>query len=347
MNNSGGSGSDDDFSKCDREDPDSQTFGEPHSKEEGKETPLGIKILTALFIINGIIALLTVASGLTWDLDFFHKLIVGVAAFPIAYGLWKGLSWGRIAGIIIVLLAIAVPIFNLIRLKEGASTVSLILNIFLLVYLFKGNVKDYFSEDGKDYSKRGEGLFQMRGLLKGVGPLFEKEIEVDRSLDKLYKPALDQLERDHNLKVKDSSENKIEVKFGSRWSVKDNKRGSAEVVFEKKKTIDVEYGFFSEILISTLVIYFPLLFVVGFAAYGGVYIISVFMAVILLVFLKYHHHCFKKTADNYHSKLKKVFFVLDSDEFTFCETCGYELDVGEGHNLEKCPSCGSDVRKTR
>lgn len=125
---------------------DSSTFGEAHSKEKGKERPLGIKILTVLLIINGIIALLALASGLTWDLDFFHRLIVGVAAIPTAYGFWKGLSWARKAAIMIVLLAIAVPIINVIRLKEGegGSSISLFVNIFLLVYLFKGNVKDYF-----------------------------------------------------------------------------------------------------------------------------------------------------------------------------------------------------------
>lgn len=124
---------------------DSPAFEEGHPKEKGKERPLGIKILTILFIINGIITLLAVASGFTWDLDFFHQLIVGVAAFPIAYGLWKGLSWARIAAVIIVLIAIAMPIINLIRLEgEGGSTISLFLNILLLLYLFKGNVKDYF-----------------------------------------------------------------------------------------------------------------------------------------------------------------------------------------------------------
>ncbi len=124
---------------------DSPAFGENHSKKKGEERPLGIKILTILFIINGIISLLVVASGLTWDLDFFHQLIVGVAAFPIAYGLWKGLSWARIGAIMIVLIAIAIPIINLIQLEgEGGSSISLFVNILLLVYLFKGDVKDYF-----------------------------------------------------------------------------------------------------------------------------------------------------------------------------------------------------------
>lgn len=150
MNDNEGSRFDDDFqnknesdSKNEWGDQDSEAFGEGHSKDEGKERPLGIKILTVLFIINGIMALLVVASGIRWDLDFLHQLIVGVVAFPIAYGLWKGLSWARIAAILIVLLAIAKPIINLIRL-EGSSTISLFLNILILVYLFKGNVKDYF-----------------------------------------------------------------------------------------------------------------------------------------------------------------------------------------------------------
>ncbi len=178
--------------------------------------------------------------------------------------------------------------------------------------------------------------------------MFEKKIDVDNAPKKLTKPALDQLAKDANFEVKDSSEEKIEVKFGSWWSAKDNKRGSAELEFKKRaNTIDINFSFFSEILVSTLIIYSPILFVVGLAAYGGVYLVSILMTLVLLGFVKYHHYCFEKTADNYHSKLKDIFFVLDSDEFTFCESCGSELDVSEEVGLEKCPICGSKIRRTR
>lgn len=181
--------------------------------------------------------------------------------------------------------------------------------------------------------------------------MFEKKVDLDdfdKPVDEFYKPTLDQLRRDHNFTVKDSSDDNIKVKFGSWWSAKDNKRGSANLRFEEKtNTIDIDISFLSEIFIASLIIYFPLLFVVGLAAYGGVYIISVFMAVILLGFLKYHHYCFKKTAENNRSKLKNIFYVLDSDWLTFCKNCGYELDVSEEGRLKRCPTCGSKVRKTR
>ncbi len=117
MDENAGSDADEDFQN--KDDPESKNgwggsdtpaFGEDNPKKESEGRPLGIKILTVLFIISGIISLLIVASGLTWDLDFFHQLIVGMAAFPIAYGLWKGLSWARIGAIMIVLIAIAIPI---------------------------------------------------------------------------------------------------------------------------------------------------------------------------------------------------------------------------------------------
>lgn len=174
--------------------------------------------------------------------------------------------------------------------------------------------------------------------------MFEKNVDLDKPANEFYIPALDQLRRDHHFTVKDSTEDKIEVKFGSWWSAKDNKRGSAELSFEKRaNAIDIDFSFFSEILVATLIIYSPLLFVIGFAAYGGVGIVSILMTPVLLGFLKYHHSCFKKTADNYHSKLKKIFYVLGSDEFTFCENCGYELDVSKGSRLKRCPTCGSDL----
>lgn len=63
--------------------------------------------------------------------------------------------------------------------------------------------------------------------------MFEKKIDIDNSPDKLYKPAVGQLERDQNFKVKDSSEDKIVLNFGSWWSAKDNKRGTVELEFKK------------------------------------------------------------------------------------------------------------------
>lgn len=178
--------------------------------------------------------------------------------------------------------------------------------------------------------------------------MFEKKIEVDRPIDKLYKSTLDQLKRDQNYQVKDSSQDKIEVKFGSWWSAKDNKRGSGVLKFERRsKTIHLDFSFFSEILIATLVIYLPIISTIGLSVYGEVYIVSIFMGLILLGFLKYHHYCFEKTADKYHSKLKNIIFVFGSDDFTFCKTCGLELYIGEGSRSERCQNCGSVVQEMR
>ncbi len=181
--------------------------------------------------------------------------------------------------------------------------------------------------------------------------MFEKKVDLDdfdKPMDEFYKSTLDQLRRDHNFTIKDSSDDNIIVKFGTWWSARDNKRGSANLRFEEKtNTIDLDFSFFSEIFIATLIIYFPLLFVVSFSAYGRVYIISILMTLVLLGFVKYHHYCFKKTAEKYDSELKNIFYVLDSDEFTFCENCGYELDVGKGSGLERCPTCGSDIKQGR
>lgn len=178
--------------------------------------------------------------------------------------------------------------------------------------------------------------------------MFEKKIEVDGPIDKLYRPTLDQLERDQNYQVKDSSQDKIEVKFGSWWSAKDNKRGFAELKFKRgSKTILLDFSFFSEILVASLVIYLPILFAVGLSVYGEVYIVSILMGLILLGFFKYHHYCFEKTAENYHSKFKNIIFVFGSDNFTFCKNCGHELYIEEGSRSERCQNCGSVVQEMR
>lgn len=178
--------------------------------------------------------------------------------------------------------------------------------------------------------------------------MFEKKVDLDKSVDEFYNPTLDQLRNNHDFTVKDSNKDNITVKFGSWWSIKGNLRGSANLRFkEGTNTIDIDFSFLAEIFITAVVIYFPLLFVIGFAAYGGVYIISIFMAVVLLGFLKYHHYCFKKTTENYYSKLMNIFNVLGSEWFTFCENCGHELDMGKGNPLKRCPICGSNLQQLR
>lgn len=142
-------GEDDKDIKSEWDDSDSEFFREDYPKGKSKERPKGIKILTVFFVINGIfslglILLLALDSGLSLDLTLFQGLIVGITAFPIAYGLWKGLSWARISAIIIVLLALVMTIINAFVFDEGGSTISFFVNILILLYLFKGEVKDYF-----------------------------------------------------------------------------------------------------------------------------------------------------------------------------------------------------------
>ena len=148
-NHSKNMGKDDKDIKSEWDDSDSKLFGENYPKGKSEERHTGIKILTVFFVINGIvslgvISLLALGGRLNVDLTLFQGLIVGISAFPIAYGLWNGLSWARVSAIIIVLLALVMVIINIIVFDEGSSNISFFVNILILLYLFKGDVKNYF-----------------------------------------------------------------------------------------------------------------------------------------------------------------------------------------------------------
>ncbi len=140
--------------------------------------------------------------------------------------------------------------------------------------------------------------------------------------------------------MKSVEDDSIKVKFGSWWSWKDDKKGTVELQMSEKE-ITVDFSFLGELIMASIIMYFPLLFAAALSAYGGIYPVTIIMVLLLLGFLKYHHSCFKKTADTYHFKLKSIVYVLESDEFAFCPDCGNEVDVSDDGREKRCLHCGS------
>lgn len=106
--------------------------------------PLGVTIIAILAILGGIgslvggIALVAIIPFLGAAL-----IIIGLAYFGVAYGLWKGLKWAWIITLIVTVIAFISGLGSIIVGNVGA-VIPVIINAIIIYYLFKPNVKAYF-----------------------------------------------------------------------------------------------------------------------------------------------------------------------------------------------------------
>lgn len=105
-----------------------------------KSRPLGITIITILMVIIGISILV---NGIILPYTFPVHIVLAIAWFVLAWGLWTGRGW---AWIITLILAIISAIFNIISIisMNFGSIFSLIVNIIIIYYLYRPNVRAYF-----------------------------------------------------------------------------------------------------------------------------------------------------------------------------------------------------------
>ena len=106
--------------------------------------PLGVTIIAILAILGGIgslvggIALVAIIPFLGAAL-----IIIGLAYFGVAYGLWQGLKWAWIITLIVTVIAFISGLGSIIVGNVGA-VIPVIINAIIIYYLFKPNVKAYF-----------------------------------------------------------------------------------------------------------------------------------------------------------------------------------------------------------
>ena len=106
--------------------------------------PLGVTIIAILAILGGIgslvggIALVAIIPLLGAAL-----IIIGLAYFVVAYGLWQGLKWAWIITLIVTVIAFISGLGSIIVGNVGA-VIPIIINAIIIYYLFKPNVKAYF-----------------------------------------------------------------------------------------------------------------------------------------------------------------------------------------------------------
>ncbi|HXS61075.1 MAG TPA: hypothetical protein VN703_09740 [Candidatus Sulfopaludibacter sp.] len=115
-----------------------------------RNRPLGVTIIAILAVLGGIGSFL---SGLTvlaiipiLGIIFGGILIIiGLAYFAVAYGLWKGLRWAWILTLIVSVIGIIVGLGSIVVGNAG-SLFHVIVNAIVIYYLYRPNVKAYFGK---------------------------------------------------------------------------------------------------------------------------------------------------------------------------------------------------------
>jgi uncharacterized membrane protein (DUF2068 family) len=70
-------------------------------------------------------------------------IILGIAWFVLAWGLWTGKGWAWIITLILAVISAVFNVIEIITLNVG-SVFSLIVNIIIIYYLYRPNVRAYF-----------------------------------------------------------------------------------------------------------------------------------------------------------------------------------------------------------
>jgi hypothetical protein len=115
-----------------------------------RNRPLGVTIISILAIIGGIGSFLSGMAVITLipilGIIFGGILIIiGLAYFAVAYGLWKGLNWAWSITLIVSVIGIIVGIGSLVVGNTGAIF-HIIVNAIVIYYLYRPNVKAYFGK---------------------------------------------------------------------------------------------------------------------------------------------------------------------------------------------------------
>ena len=115
-----------------------------------RNRPLGVTIIAILAVIGGIGSVLSgfaiIAIIPLLGIIFGGLLIIiGLAYFVVAYGLWKGLNWAWNITLIVSVIGIIVGLGSIVVGNIGALF-HLIVNVIVIYYLYRPNVKAYFGK---------------------------------------------------------------------------------------------------------------------------------------------------------------------------------------------------------
>ena len=106
--------------------------------------PLGVRLISILTVI-GRIAFLGIGTILIVIGIGLGFIILGIAYFVMAYGLWNGRRWAWTITLIISGIGVIVGIASIIIGNFG-SIISIIINSAIIYYLYRPDVKTFFGK---------------------------------------------------------------------------------------------------------------------------------------------------------------------------------------------------------
>jgi len=115
-----------------------------------RSRPLGVTIIAILAVIGGIGSVLS-GFAIMAIMPFLGiifgglLIIIGLAYFVVAYGLWKGLNWAWNITLIVSVIGIIVGLGSIVVGNIGALF-HVIVNVIVIYYLYRPNVKAYFGK---------------------------------------------------------------------------------------------------------------------------------------------------------------------------------------------------------
>jgi len=128
--------------------------------------PLGVTLLAVLHVIQAVIFVLIgfvvvavggfisrrmlvvphLLRGILWIIGAV-LIIVGLLYLVLAYGLWSGKGWAWWISLILAGLGVILSILSLLR-GGVVAVITLLLDLLIIYYLLKPNVKAFFGESG-------------------------------------------------------------------------------------------------------------------------------------------------------------------------------------------------------
>lgn len=109
-----------------------------------KHRPLGVTVIAILTVIAGIafaaIGAILLAVGIG-----FALVALAIAYFVMAYGLWKGKRWAWTITLILSVIGIISGIASIAGGNAGA-VFHIIINVAIIYYLYRPNVKSFFGK---------------------------------------------------------------------------------------------------------------------------------------------------------------------------------------------------------
>jgi uncharacterized membrane protein (DUF2068 family) len=112
------------------------------------QRPLGVTVIAILTVIGGLGflgsgALIFALIPLLGIIIGGVLVIIGIAYFVMAYGLWNGRRWAWKLTLILSVIGIILGIGSIVVGNVG-SLFHTIINAVVIYYLYRPNVKDYF-----------------------------------------------------------------------------------------------------------------------------------------------------------------------------------------------------------